>query len=68
MLNNALNNDIILAELGKTMGFKPVGKRLCYMGHILNLFAESYIFGQDILTFKENYKKALPGERWKLWR
>jgi hypothetical protein len=66
VLNNTLNNNTTLAELGKTMGFKPIKKRLCYMGHILNLIAESYIFGQDISTFKENYKKALPGERRKL--
>jgi hypothetical protein len=66
VLNNALNNNTILAELGKTIGFKPIRKRLCYMGHILNLIAESYIFGQDILTFEENYKKVLPGERRKL--
>jgi hypothetical protein len=36
------------------------------MGHILNLIAKSYIFGQDVLTFKENYNKASPGERRKL--
>ena len=38
------------------------------MGYIINLIAKLYIFGQDILTFKENYIKALPGERRKLWR
>jgi hypothetical protein len=50
------------------MGFEPIQKQLCYMGHILNLIAKSYIFGQDALTFEENYKKALPRERRKLWR
>jgi hypothetical protein len=34
----------------------------------MNLITESYIFGQDTSTFKENYKKASPGERRKLWR
>ena len=29
------------------------------MGYILNLVAKLYIFGQNKLTFKENYKKAL---------
>jgi hypothetical protein len=33
------------------------------MGHILNLIAKSYIFGQDISTFEEDYKKASPRER-----
>jgi hypothetical protein len=36
------------------------------MGYIINLIAKLYIFGQDILTFKENYIKALLGERRKL--
>jgi hypothetical protein len=68
VLDNALNNDTTLAELGKAMGFEPIQKRLRCIGYILNLIAESYIFGQDSLTFKENYKKALPGERRQLWR
>ena len=38
------------------------------MGHIINLIAESYIFGQDISTFEENYMKASPRERQKLQR
>jgi hypothetical protein len=63
VLNNAPNNNTTLAELGKAMGFKPIQKRLRYIGHILNLITESYIFRQDLLTFKENYKKASPGER-----
>jgi len=66
VLDNAPNNDIILAELGKTIRFKPIRKRLRYMGYILNLIAKLYIFKQDVSTFKENYKKALPGERRKL--
>ena len=66
MLNNAPNNDITLAELRKTIGFEPIRKRLRYMGYILNLIAKLYIFKQDVSTFKENYKKALPGERRKL--
>jgi hypothetical protein len=68
VLDNAPNNDTTLAELGKAMGFEPIQKRLRCIGYILNLIAESYIFGQDSSTFKENYKKALPGERRQLWR
>ena len=66
MLNNASNNDITLIKLSKTIGFKLVQKQLRYMGHILNLIAKSYIFGQDTSTFKEDHKKALPRERRKL--
>ena len=66
MLDNALNNDTTLVKLGKTIGFELIQKRLRCMGHIINLIAKSYIFGQDILTFEENHMKALPGERQKL--
>jgi hypothetical protein len=66
VLNNALNNDIILVKLRKTIGFEPIQKRLRYMGYIINLIAKLYIFGQDILTFEENHIKALLGERRKL--
>ena len=59
MLNNASNNNITLVKLSKTIRFKLIQKRLHYMGYILNLIAKSYIFGQDISTFKEDYKKAL---------
>jgi hypothetical protein len=36
------------------------------MGYILNLVAKLYIFGQDALTFEEDYKKALLKKRQKL--
>jgi hypothetical protein len=41
-------------------------KRLRYIGYILNLVAKLYIFRQNALTFKEDYKKALPKKRQKL--
>jgi hypothetical protein len=63
MLDNASNNDITLVKLSKIIRFKPIQKRLRYMGYILNLIAKLYIFGQDISTFKEDYKKASPRER-----
>jgi hypothetical protein len=66
VLNNTLNNDTTLKQLGEDMGFNPVQKRLRCIGHIMNLITKSYIFGQDTSTFKENYKKASPGERRKL--
>ena len=66
MLDNASNNDITLIKLSKTIGFKLVQKQLRYMGHILNLIAKSYIFGQDAFTFKEDHKEALLKERRKL--
>ncbi len=68
VLDNALNNDTTLVELSKTMGFDPKAKRLRYMGHILNLVAERYLYGQDVSKFEEEYKKAGALERRKLWR
>jgi hypothetical protein len=38
------------------------------MGHILNLIAEVYLFGQDASTFEADYKKAGDTERRALWR
>jgi len=66
MLDNASNNDIILVKLSKTIGFKLMQKQLRYMGYILNLIAKLYIFGQEIFTFEEDYKKALLGKRQEL--
>jgi hypothetical protein len=44
MLNNTLNNNTILVELGKAIGFEPKEKRLYYIGHILNLITKAYLF------------------------
>ena len=66
MLDNALNNNTTLIKLSKTIRFKLIQKRLHYMGYILNLIAKLYIFGQDISTFEEDYKKALPKEQQEL--
>jgi hypothetical protein len=63
VLDNASNNDTILVKLSKTIRFELMQKRLRYIGYIFNLIAKLYIFGQDISTFKEDYKKALLGER-----
>jgi hypothetical protein len=63
VLDNALNNDTTLVELVKTLKFDPKERRLRCIGHILNLIAERYLFGQDVSVFKEEYKKAGALER-----
>lgn len=68
VLDNAPNNDTTLQELGKQIGFDPIQKRLRCMGHILNLIAEAYLFGQDESSWKENFNKAGIKERRELWR
>ena len=40
------------------MDFDPIQKRLRYIGHILNLITEAYLFGQDELSQKEDFKEA----------
>ena len=68
VLDNAPNNDTTLIELVKTLGFDPKAKRLRYIGHIFNLIAERYLYGQDVSKFEEQYSKAGAPERRKLWR
>jgi hypothetical protein len=60
VLNNALNNNTTLIELGKAIGFKPKEKRLRCIGHILNLIAKAYLFGQDVSEFQKEYKDTGP--------
>jgi hypothetical protein len=68
VLDNALNNDTTLKELGQSMGFDLKEKRLRCMGHIFNLIAESYLYGQDASTFDDTFKEAGPEKRRQLWR
>ena len=37
------------------MGFNVEEKRLRYIGHIFNLIAEQYLFGQDASSYEEEY-------------
>jgi hypothetical protein len=63
VLDNTLNNNTTLVKLSKKLDFDPAEKRLHCIGHILNLIAEEYLFGQDCSTFKDKYKKAGALER-----
>jgi len=51
MLNNAPNNNIILAKLKATIRFDPKQKRLRYISHILNLIAKAYLYKQKVSNF-----------------
>jgi len=50
------------------MGFDPKQKRLRCMGHVINLIAGAYLFGQDEASFDDEYKRASAADRRKLWR
>ena len=68
VLDNVPNNDITLVELSKTLKFDPKVKRLRCIGHVLNLIAEAYLFGQDASDFEAKFKEqGLQGRR-KMWR
>ena len=46
--------------------FDPKQKQLRYIGHIINLIATVYLFGQDKASFDDKYKKASPEDRRRL--
>jgi hypothetical protein len=50
------------------MGFDPKVKRLRCMGHILNLIAEAYLYGQDASDFEKQFKEQGLSGRRKMWR
>ena len=66
VLDNATNNDTTLIELAKSLNFDPLEWRLRCMGHILNLIAEQYLFGQDATLFETDFKATGPSSRRKL--
>ena len=63
VLDNAPNNDTTLVELTRTLKFDPKKRHLRCIGHVLNLIAEQYLFGQDSSTFKGEYKVAGPEQK-----
>ena len=52
VLDNALSNDTAVAILGETLQFDLKVRRLCCVGHILNLVAQQLLFGSDFEKFK----------------
>jgi hypothetical protein len=50
------------------MDFVVTDKRLRCMGHIINLIAKEYLFGQDCTTFEAEYKATGAPERREMWR
>ena len=54
--------------MAKTIGFDPKEKRLRCIGHVINLIAKAYLFGQDATTFNTEFKVAGAPERRQLWR
>jgi hypothetical protein len=66
VLDNATNNNTTLIELAKSLDFDPLERRLRYIGHILNLIAKQYLFGQDATLFETDFKAIGPLSQRKL--
>ena len=47
VLDNASNNDTALFKLFKSILFDPQKKQLCCAGHMINLAANAFLYGQD---------------------
>ena len=45
------------------MEFEPLDRRLRCIGHVFNLIAEQYLFGQDSASFEKEYKAGGPLKR-----
>ena len=60
------NNNTTLVELAKHLNFDLKQRCLCCIGYILNLITEQYLFGQDMLSFEADFKKASLEERQQL--
>jgi hypothetical protein len=68
VLDNATNNDTTLVELAKVLDFKLEERRLRCMGHVLNLIAGEYLYGQDSASFDVEFNAAGGPQRRQLWR
>lgn len=69
VLDNATNNDTTLVELAKVLKFNVKERRQRCIGHIFNLIAEAFLFGQDSTSFMTEIEQAAtPQLRRQLWR
>jgi hypothetical protein len=68
VLDNALNNDITLVKLSKSIGFDLKAKRLRYMGHVLNLIVKAYLYKQDAFNFEKQFKEQGLTSCRKMWK
>ncbi len=69
VLDNATNNDTTLEELSKSIPFDPRNKRLRCAGHMINLAAHSFLYGQDSSKLESKLKQDQSDvSRLELWR
>lgn len=64
VLNNISNNDIALFKLTITILFDPPKKQLYYVGHIINLAANVFLYNQD----PKDIKRQLTLDQSKIFR
>ncbi len=69
VLDNTISNDTTLKELSKSIAFDPQKKRLRYVGHMINLAAHSFLYGQDSSKLKSKLRQDQSDvSRLELWR
>ena len=73
VLDNAYNNDTCIRQLGIELGWasdEAKQRRLRCFGHIINLAAQAYLFGEKDEAFEENlhkYEAEIKAGQLKLW-
>jgi len=73
VLDNAYNNDTCIQQLGIELGWssnEATQRRLRCFGHIINLAAQAYLFGEKDEAFEESLRKhaeELKAGQLKLW-
>lgn len=70
VLDNATNNNTTLEELSKSIPFDlQFSKKLRYAGHIINLAAHSFLYGQDLSKLESKLRQDQSDVfRLELWR
>ena len=69
VLDNASNNDTCMQALAEEFEFDKDERRLCCVGHIINLVTCSILFGKDPDALEKKFEKAKEEVReLELWR
>ena len=52
MLDNATNNNMVMAAIIKEFDFNPTKRRLYYLGYIINIIAHYLLYSYNLDLFK----------------
>jgi hypothetical protein len=54
MNNNTIIKVVLKYFFPRWLVKKRIGRRLCYLGHIINLAAKAFLYSKEVDTFKKN--------------